>query len=191
MGLYLLDTFGNQLLLHAEGPGCFDPMPLAPRSRPPVIPARRSFEQTPGSFYVQDVYRGTHMRGVERGEVKWLRVVESPEKRYWTQPVWGGQGIEGPAMNWHDFSNKRILGTVPVNEDGSAWFTVPPERYVYFQLLDADGMMIQSMRSGVIAQPGETASCIGCHDERRARPRFPKWPKRCLGPRCRIELRRR
>ena len=123
-----------------------------------------------GTFYVQDVYRGTHMRGVERGEVKWLRVVESPEKRYWTQPVWGGQGIEGPAMNWHDFSNKRILGTVPVNEDGSAWFKVPPERYVYFQLLDADGMMIQSMRSGVIAQPGETASCIGCHDERRAAP---------------------
>lgn len=106
------------------------------------------------------------MEGVARGTVKWLRVVESPEKRQWTAPTWGGQGIEGPAMNWHDFANKRILGTVPVAADGSAWFTVPAERFVYFQLLDADGMMVQSMRSGTIVQPGETAGCIGCHDDR-------------------------
>ena len=63
---------------------------------------------------MQDVYLGTHMEGVERGSVKWLRVVESPEKRFWTRPPWDGQGQEAPAMNWHDFNNKRILGTVPV-----------------------------------------------------------------------------
>lgn len=170
MGIFLLDVFGNEVLLHAEGPGCFDPMPLKPQPRPPVIPSRRDFAGRPGYFYVQDVYQGTHMRGVQRGQAKWLRVVESPEKRFWTMPVWGGQGIEGPAMNWHDFNNKRILGTVPVAPDGSAWFEVPSERYVFFQLLDQDGMMLQSMRSGVIAQSGETASCIGCHDERRTAP---------------------
>jgi hypothetical protein len=170
MGLYLLDVFGNEVLLHSEAPGCYDPLPLAPRPRPPVVPLRRDFQRQPGQFYVQDVYRGTHMQGVQRGEVKWLRVVESPEKRFWTNPVWRGQGIEGPAMNWHDFNNKRILGTVPVNPDGSAWFTVPSEHYVYFQLLDKDGLMIQSMRSGVISQSGETTSCGGCHDERRSAP---------------------
>jgi hypothetical protein len=73
-------------------------------------------------------------------------------------------------MNWHDFNNKRILGTVPVEADGSVYFALPAERYVYFQLLDAEGMMIQSMRSGVIAQPGETTSCVGCHEDRRAAP---------------------
>jgi hypothetical protein len=110
------------------------------------------------------------MRGVKPGAAKYLRVVESPEKRYWTRPVWGGQGIHAPGMNWHSFENKRILGTVPVEEDGSAYFEVPAERFVYFQLLDKDGMMIQSMRSGTIVQPGELQGCIGCHDSRTAAP---------------------
>ena len=170
MGIYLLDVFGNETLLHAEAPGCFDPMPLGPRPRPPVIPPRRDFENKAGTFYVQDVYQGTHMEGVKRGEVKWLRVVESPEKRFWTHPAWGGQGQEAPAMNWNDFGNKRILGTVPVEADGSAYFEVPSDTFVYFQLLDENGMMIQSMRSGTIVQSGERASCIGCHDERRTAP---------------------
>ena len=170
MGIYLLDVFGNETLLHTEGPGCFDPMPLGPRPRPPIIPSRRDFENKAATFYVQDVYQGTHMAGVKRGEVKWLRVVESPEKRFWTRPVWGGQGIEGPAMNWTDFGSKRIFGTVPVEADGSAYFEVPSDTFLYFQLLDENGMMIQSMRSGTIAQSGERASCIGCHDERRGAP---------------------
>ncbi|MCB1126470.1 MAG: hypothetical protein KDM81_08250, partial [Verrucomicrobiae bacterium] len=170
MGIYLLDVFGNETLVHVEGPGCFDPRPLGPNPCPPPIPARRDFGNAAGRFLVQDVYRGTHMDGVERGTIRWLRVVESPEKRFWTEPTWNGQGIEGPAMNWHDFNNKRILGTVPVESDGSAWFEVPADRFVYFQLLDADGMMVQSMRSGTMAQSGETTSCVGCHEDRRTAP---------------------
>ncbi len=170
MGLYLVDVFGNELLLHTEGPGCFDPMPLAPRVRPPVIPARRSFADKEGFFYVQDVYQGTHLQDVKRGAVKWLRVVEVPEKRFWTRPAWNGQGQEAPAMNWHDFNNKRILGTVPVRADGSAYFAVPAERFVYFQLLDENRMMIQSMRSGTMVQPGEVTACVGCHEDRRTAP---------------------
>jgi hypothetical protein len=170
MGLFLIDVFGNEVLLHSEPPGCFDPMPLGPKPRPPVLPSRRDFRGQEGFFYVADVYQGSHMQGVKRGAVQWLRVVELPEKRYWTMPVWGGQGIEGPAMNWHDFNNKRILGAVPVEADGSAYFAAPSERFVYFQLLDRNGMMIQSMRSGVIVQSGETAGCTGCHEDRRSAP---------------------
>ncbi len=73
-------------------------------------------------------------------------------------------------MNWHDFNNKRILGTVPVEADGSAYFALPSDRFVYFQLLDEHGMMVQSMRSGTMVQSGERVSCVGCHDERRAAP---------------------
>ncbi len=172
MGIYLLDVFGNEILLHAEGAsetsmGCFDPMPLAPTPRPPVIPVRRDFNNGVGYFYIADVYRGTHMQGVARGAVKSLRVVESPEKRFWNTAPWEGQGQEAPAMNWHDFSSKRILGSVPVAEDGSAYFAVPSDTFVYFQLLDEKGMMIQSMRSGTIVQSGETQGCVGCHEERR------------------------
>ena len=167
MGIYLLDVFGNEILIHQEAPGCYDPMPLAPRARPGAVPERRDYTDEAGYFYVADVYRGTHMRGVARGTIKSLRVVESPEKRFWTAPPWNGQGQEAPAMNWHDFSNKRILGTVPVEEDGSAYFKVPAGKFVYFQLLDEQGMMVQSMRSGTIIQPGEKQGCVGCHEERR------------------------
>jgi len=170
MGITLIDVFGNEALLHTEGPGCYDPMPVGPRPRPPVIPPRRDFSDAPGLLYVMDVYQGTHMRGVERGTVKRLRVVESPEKRFWSPGSWNGQGYTAPGMNWHSLENKRILGTVPVEEDGSAYFVVPAERFVYFQLLDADGMMIQSMRSGTVLQPGERTGCVGCHEDRLTAP---------------------
>jgi hypothetical protein len=166
MGIYLTDTFGNEILLHVEGRGCYDPMPLRPRVRPPQIPTHRDFAGSDGYFYVQDVYQGTHMQGVKPGAVRSLRVVEAPEKRSWSPGKWFGQGYMAPGMNWHGLENKRILGTVPVEADGSAYFTVPAEKFVYFQLLDANGMMIQSMRSGAFVQPGERAGCIGCHDTR-------------------------
>jgi len=170
MGIYLVDTFGNEILLHSEGEGCYDPMPLAPRPRPPVIPTHRDYKNSDGYVYVQNVYEGTHMKDVKPGSVKYLRVIESPEKRFWTNPGWGGQGVERPGMSWHDFNNKRILGTVPVEADGSAAFALPSDKFVYFQLLDKDGMMIQSMRSGTTVQSGEWVGCVGCHDERRAAP---------------------
>ncbi len=169
-GIYLVDLFGNELLLHTEAPGCYDPMPLKPCKRPPVIAPRRDFQNKYGYFFVADVYRGTHMRNVKRGEVKFLRVVESPEKRHWSRGSWNGQGYTAPAMNWHSLENKRILGTVPVEQDGSAYFQVPAEKFVYFQLLDENGMMIQSMRSGTLVQPGEHTGCIGCHDNRLTSP---------------------
>jgi Hydrazine synthase alpha subunit middle domain/WD40-like Beta Propeller Repeat len=174
MGIYLLDVFGNEILLHVEEPGCFDPMPLGPRPCPPAIPSRRDMENRDGYFYIADVYQGTHMAGVERGAVKYLRVIESPEKRFWTNTSWSGQGVHCPGMNWHDFNNKRILGTVPVEADGSAHFAVPADKFVYFQLLDEKGMMVQSMRSGVIAQSGELTGCVGCHDNRRIAPPPPQ-----------------
>ncbi len=170
MGIYLLDLAGNETLVHAEAPGCFDPMPLRPQTRPPVIPERRDYQGGKGTFFVTDVYQGLGMDAIPRGTIKALRVVESPEKRTWTRTSWNGQGQEAPAMNWHDFNNKRILGVVPVEEDGSASFEVPADTFVYFQLLDENGMMVQSMRSGTIAQSGETTGCVGCHEDRRSAP---------------------
>ncbi len=166
MGIFLLDTFGNEILLHTEPPGCYDPMPLAPRKNPPVKPITRDFKNENGIFYIQDVYIGTHMDGVERGDARYLRVVESPEKKNWTHPSWGGQGVHCPGINWHSFENKRVLGTVPVEPDGSAHFSCPADRFVFFQLLDENGMMIQSMRSGTIIQSGERQGCVGCHENR-------------------------
>ena len=170
MVIVLLDTFGNEVVVHAEDKGCFDPMPLAPRPLPPAIPTRRDYTNGAGRFYVQDVSIGTHLAGVRKDEIKFLRVIESPEKRGFSNQAWGGQGAQAPAMNWHNFENKRILGTVPVEADGSVYFEVPSDRYVFFQLLDKDKRMIQSMRSGTIIQSGETQGCVGCHESRTGTP---------------------
>ena len=171
MGIYLLDMEGNETLLYEDKKlSCFDPMPLAPRFRPREIPTARKFDESPGYFYVQNVYVGTHMGNVLPGSVKYLRVVESPEKRTYTQPSWNGQGQQAPGVNWHSFENKRVLGTVPVEEDGSVYFEAPSGKYLYFQLLDEKKKMVQSMRSGVIVHPGETNGCIGCHEDRLTVP---------------------
>jgi hypothetical protein len=168
MGIYLIDLFGNEILVHSEKPGCFDPMPLAPRERPHEIPSRVDLAKDEGTFRVENVYMGSGMERVEPGSVKYLRVVESPEKRFWSTPAWdGGTGQQAPGMAWDDFNNKRILGTVPVNKDGSVEFSVPADTFVYFQLLDDKGMMVQSMRSGTIVRPGESIGCVGCHEDRR------------------------
>ena len=167
MGMYLVDASSNQEILLLEGElGIFDPQPICERFKPAMMPVKRDFKSAAGLFFVQNVYEGTHMKGVEPGAAKYLRVVESPPKLNWTTQPWGGQGQQAPGMNWTNFENKRILGEVPVEEDGSAYFEVPANKFVYFQLLDKDKKMIQSMRSGTIVQPGEVNGCIGCHDDR-------------------------
>ncbi len=166
MGIFLLDVFGNELLLHIDGPGCFDPMPILARPRPPSIPPCTDLTQDDGYFYVADVYRGTGMELVERGSIKYLRVIEAPQKLFWS-PAYGGiDATQAPVMNWNCTVSKRILGDVPVEEDGSAYFAIPADRFVFFQLLDRDKMMVQSMRSGTTIMPGEKQGCIGCHDNR-------------------------
>ncbi|NWK56600.1 PD40 domain-containing protein [Verrucomicrobiaceae bacterium N1E253] len=169
MGIFLVDTFGNEILLHSEGRGCYEPMPVTTSKPAPVKPITRDYKPNgTGTFYVQNVYIGTHMQGVAPGEIKYLRVVEAPEKRTWINNPWSGQGTQWPAMNWHNFQNKRILGTVPVEEDGSVHFECPADTFVFFQLLDKDKMMIHSMRSGTSIQSGETQGCVGCHEDRNS-----------------------
>ena len=169
-GIYLIGRDGTQELVIEGNRSLFDPMIIEPRPKPHAIPSNRNYTDKKGSFYVQNVYHGTHMKGVEPGTAKYLRVIESPEKRTWTKNGWGGQGEQAPAVNWHSFENKRILGEVPVEEDGSANFEVPSGTFVYFQLLDKDKKMIQSMRSGTMVMPGEVNGCIGCHEDRLSVP---------------------
>ena len=196
-GIFLVDVFGNEVLLHAEEPGCFDPVPIAASKRPPVIASKVDLSKSEGTFYVQDVYIGEFMDRVKRGEVKYIRVVEAPPKRVfprfgigdWT-PATSGDSHHPVATNWHHYNNKRILGRAPVEADGSAYFRVPAGKFIYFQLLDKNGMMIHSMRSGTMLQPGEEAGCIGCHEDRlkpapparTARPTAMKRPPSKLAP---------
>lgn len=165
-GIYLVWKEGAEEIILEGNRSLFDPMIVAPRPKPHTIPVARNFTDENGQFYVENVYEGTHMTGVPPGSVKYLRVVESPEKRTWTKRGWYGEGEQAPGVNWHSFENKQILGEVEVEADGSASFFVPAGKHVYFQLLDKDKKMIQSMRSGVSLMPGEINGCIGCHEDR-------------------------
>ncbi|MBT3201261.1 MAG: hypothetical protein HN350_15280, partial [Phycisphaerales bacterium] len=146
MGIFMVDLFGNEILLHAGRPGCFNPILLARRKRPPVIAPKVDLKKTEGTFYVQDVYVGEFMDRVKRGEVKSLRVVEAPPKLVfpkfgigdWT-PTRSADSHHPVATNWNHYNNKRILGQAPVEADGSAYFSVPAGKFVYFQLLDENG----------------------------------------------------
>jgi hypothetical protein len=66
--------------------------------------------------------------------------------------------------------SKRIVGEMPVESDGSAAFIVPARKPLYFQLIDANGCAIQSMRSWVTLQPGERFPCYGCHEDKNVAP---------------------
>ncbi|MBM3890630.1 MAG: hypothetical protein FJ388_16070 [Verrucomicrobia bacterium] len=77
---------------------------------------------------------------------------------------------------------KFLLGTVPVEADGSAYFRVPSGISVLFQALDGDGMALQTMRSLTYVSPRQTLACVGCHESREATPhasaRFPLATRR-------------
>ncbi len=58
-------------------------------------------------------------------------------------------------------------GIVPVEEDGSAYFTVPADKNIFLQVLDENFMEVQRERTYVNYRPGETRSCVGCHEKPR------------------------
>ncbi|MEI7900373.1 MAG: discoidin domain-containing protein [bacterium] len=162
-GIYLYDTFGNLNLLYRDPEiSSASPIPVTARKRPPVIPDSIEWDKPEeGNFMVQDVYEG--LKGVERGSVTSLRVIAVPPK---VQPFAGnpmiGVSVEDPG--------KYLLGTVPVESDGSVYFRVPSGVPVLLQAVAKDGMAIQTMRSLIYVWPGQTLSCVGCHEPRETTP---------------------
>jgi mono/diheme cytochrome c family protein len=63
-----------------------------------------------------------------------------------------------------------VFGEVPVDENGNVSFFVPSTVSVYFQLLDENKQEIKRMRSFISFQPGESRSCVGCHETRAVAP---------------------
>jgi hypothetical protein len=164
MALYHYDaaTRTRELLWIDDDITCGDPIPVRPRERPPVIASVLARHAAPeGRFLVSDVYRGLADR--QRGEIKSLRIVAVPAKTH-------------PTMNFpsigvtRDDPGKCVLGTVPVEADGSAYFRVPAGVIVFFQALDERGVAVQTMRGATHVQPGQTLSCIGCHERREEAP---------------------
>ncbi|TWT85002.1 Formylglycine-generating sulfatase enzyme [Planctomycetes bacterium CA13] len=157
-GIYLADVFDNLVLVH-ETPGhaLLEPTPLGARPVPPSIPDQIDLAKDDATVFIHDVYAGPGLTGVPRGTIKELRLVAY---HFGYRGLAGSDkiGLGGP---WEAM---RILGTVPVEEDGSANFRVPANTPISIQTLDGEGKAVQLMRSWFTAMPGERVSCVGCHE---------------------------
>ncbi|MHC4533015.1 MAG: HzsA-related protein [Planctomycetota bacterium] len=146
------------------GVQCHEPRPLISRPRERIIPSRRDPKQTTGRLVLSDVYNGRHMQDVKRGEIKKLLVLETLP-----MPIHYTGGME-PLSYGGTFTLERILGTVPVNEDGSTYMELPALRSLFFVALDENNNSVKRMQSFLTVMPGETTSCVGCHEQRTRTP---------------------
>ena len=185
-GIYLVDAFGNKELIYRDLEiACQSPMPLRPRIKPPVMPqvalhkpGGKPFvkplepgEEPPaeGTVAVIDVYNSLKP-WPEATKIESLRVIQILPM---TVPSGGPPheiGLRLPTAGDSVMLARYVLGTVPVEKDGSAHFSVPAQKEVFFQALDQRGLAVQSMRSATYLQAGERLVCQGCHDKKHQSP---------------------
>jgi len=192
-GIYMLDVWGNRAeLCHDPELACFEPIPVRPRRKPmkiaPLTPVSSNVAQSraaattkTASLFVQDVYQG--MTGIERGRVKYLRVMGV------LKFPWGAERMVSTVGMNVDIHRKKVYGVVKVHEDGSAYFNVPANENIFFQALDENFLMLQHMPTFLNLMPGAKRSCIGCHERRRkttspiqARPQAMDYPPQDIVP---------
>ena len=173
--LYLMDTDGNRELVYEGVNNILHAMPLKPRKRPPVIadsvdwPARGE-KPADGVIYSANVYEGAPDE--LRGKAKFLRVLSIDPKTYtyWHKRPYASTG---PVVSMVQSEGvKRVMGTVPIEDDGSVSFNAPPGTPLHFQLLDGEYRALQTMRSFVGLMPGEKRGCQGCHELHSKAPEY-------------------
>jgi mono/diheme cytochrome c family protein len=180
--VYLIDVFGNKELVYRDPSiSCFTPIPLRPRPRPPILPDACNPAQPQATCSVASITHG--VEGVRPEQARYLRIshrLQWPyDNRYGGHRYHRVAHTRGIVPNW---TPARVIGTVPVEPDGSAHFTVPADTPVYFQLLDENQMELRRMRSFISFQPGEVRSCVGCHETREEAVVGGKFPVATLRP---------
>ncbi|MCA9417682.1 MAG: hypothetical protein KC917_15500, partial [Candidatus Omnitrophica bacterium] len=176
--LYLMDVHGNRELIYQGAHHIWHAMPVRPRQKPltqsdqvawPGTGADRQDPQ-PGIFFSPNIYEG--VPDLPQGMVKHLRVIQMDSKTAttWTRDI-SPNWYSGPVVSILQADGvKRILGTVPVQPDGSVYFQVPAGKALHFQLLDEQYRALQTMRSFSGLMPGERRSCVGCHESHSRAP---------------------
>lgn len=160
--ILLMNSQGETAVVHEGGTlPVHEPRPIRRRPRQSIAPHRANSNKSTGTLIISNVYSGRNMAGVEYGAVKKILVMEDLPK-----PANFHGGGSQPLGHGVSSTLKRILGTVPVEQDGSAYFKVPAKRSIYFALLDRKEQSLKQMRSFVTLAPGETVGCVGCHEPR-------------------------
>lgn len=169
VAIYLADVYGGlELVFRDPELSAMYPMLIGPRPKPPVIPELNPDDgRQYGEFLVQDVHLG--LPESMNGRARYVRIVEAHERHIHTSPcnIWVGMG---------GFETKTVLGTVPVEKDGSAYFRVPSGKAVFFSVLDENYQALHTMRMTTDVKPGEYVGCIGCHEPMPAAPMTRETP---------------
>lgn len=148
--------------------GSFMPMPLNPRHVPPVLSMLHDetlAKQNTAQCIVTNIYHG--MENTPIGSIKHLRILEQMPRPWAAQRRWGGDVYDQQHATITKDTHlglKVLHGIVPVEADGSAYFTVPADKNIIMQALDENYMAVQTERTYVNYRPGEVRSCIGCHE---------------------------
>ena len=158
--LLILDSQGATQEVYQAEDLLHDPRVIRPRRREDVRPPHSDLNESTGRLVLSNVYHGRDMQGVKPGAIKKLLVLEQLVK-----PVNFGGVQQGFSMDG-TYTIKRILGTVPVEPDGSAYLEVPALRSLFFVSLDEQGTAVKRMLSFLTVMPGETLGCVGCHEKR-------------------------
>ncbi len=157
-GIYLIDVFDNMTLLcEIEGSSLTEPIRFEERAAPQMYPDTTIPGSKECTIHVADIYNGPGLRGVPRGTAKSVRVFAY---HYAYNKAGSHEGV-GTESSW---DMKYVLGTAPVNEDGSVYFTAPAHTPISLQPLDEQGQALQLMRSWLVGMPGEKVTCTGCHE---------------------------
>ena len=161
---YLIDTLGGRELIYGKD-AISAAIPIRPRKMPRVIPSGlpEKPESNTGTLVIQDVYQNRHAEpgSIEPGSIKSMRVnliFTQPTRAHFQRGAVANEVI------------KRPLGSVPVDEDGSVALTAPAGVPLQLQALDENGMAVMTMRSFIYLHPGETQTCVGCHEQRTSSP---------------------
>jgi len=168
-GISVMDGEGNAELIYHLSPEeqhlqCHEPRPLGPRPRERVIPPRTNLAAPTGRLVLEDIYHGRNMEGVQRGAIKKLLILKQIPK-----PVNFSGGME-PLTIGGSFTLAEIVGTVPVEPDGSAYMDLPALQSLFFVALDENERSVKRMHSFLVLQPGEITGCVGCHEQRVRAP---------------------
>ena len=179
--VYLIDVWGSKELIHREPVlSSVYPMPFRKRPRPPVIPDAVQPEASYAACYVTDVY--SNVPEIERGTIKYIRIAQ---RTHWPTIQTGERVTDfnhlhyTPSGSWSrtlgvwTWTPARVIGTVPVEDDGSVHFKAPAGFPIYFQALDKNHMEVRRMRSFITLQPGEVRGCTGCHETKTQTPVLP------------------
>ncbi len=176
-GIYLVDAFGNKELLYRDPDiGCMNPIPLRAQPLPPApadnlveVPTQGGIQpgaEGEGTMAVMNVY--DYQRGWPEGttiaSLRILQLLPCAVPSGGPRPHETGRRIAEAGDSL--VPCRWVLGTVPVEADGSAHFTVPAYRELFFQALDERGMALTSMRSATHVRAGETLMCQGCHENK-------------------------